>query len=480
MINIFSSKKKWVIFLVIFLVTIPLLFYFLLNKKIKAERVYFYPQSCLGSFVNPEKAQGEPEVDDLSLINDSNSAVYFGETKEIYCGDFRGPIEEGEINKITLKLNLLLSNEKKEASAINSPNSSQEKSFIEEIIPDRQVEVINNSNNTATDSPKLMQDSKPTSLKFFKIVYAQESNVSEITNSQSNPDSQEVQPEATSSQSMDQTESTISSSENSSSSNSLETSSETSNSTSEVTTSSSETTSETTNSTTSTSSVIEINSETNSLISQPLFDISYTLDGQVWNYLGSINSENWQEISFEIPVNEWILIPKIQVKIQSNSTIKNIPYLYVESLSVEVEYLSEETKEDQVLSDQELLNTNSDFSSQEPLKERRVEKIINLTRDAVISCDSEPFSILIQEGNSYKVNMSLDGKTLKKLEIGDLPLGIDVTFEENSDYLVQTDKNTLTLNIKVQKGAQKGNFNIPVVYESDSFTTVCQINVINF
>jgi hypothetical protein len=98
--------------------------------------------------------------------------------------------------------------------------------------------------------------------------------------------------------------------------------------------------------------------------SKTLFDIYYTLDGQNWNYLGSVNENNWQNLSFDIPVAEaslrygvspeaesgtrpevnslllqgWLDISKIQIKI--NSLPDTDYYLYLESMWLEVEYIS--------------------------------------------------------------------------------------------------------------------------------------------
>ncbi len=69
-----DAKEKTLISFILIISLLFLFYIFLNNKKIRAEIIYFYPQSCLGSFINPEKAQGEPEIDNQSLINETNSA----------------------------------------------------------------------------------------------------------------------------------------------------------------------------------------------------------------------------------------------------------------------------------------------------------------------------------------------------------------------------------------------------------------------
>jgi hypothetical protein len=94
---------------------------------------------------------------------------------------------------------------------------------------------------------------------------------------------------------------------------------------------------------TATSSYENINQSEESVLSpnqsapKTLFDIHYTLDGQNWNYLGSVNENNWQNLSFDIPVNNWLDISKIQIKI--NSLPDTDYYLYLESMWLEVEYI---------------------------------------------------------------------------------------------------------------------------------------------
>lgn len=359
MINFF--KKRLTIFLLVFLMIILLASYLFLDRSIKAENVYFYPQSCLGSFVNPEKAQGEPEVDDLSLINESNSAVYLGsgEFREIYCGNFQGPIESGRINKITLKLNLVLSNEKKDFQFSDTVSDSKE-NLIEKIIPSKEVEIINDSSKK--ELPK--QSDKPTSsfLNLFNWVYAEESNQG-ANRDGSLSENQVVEPQAVDPQVLDNQNSQSGNSPSSQvsnegadsvkSSDSLNNEGEEKNNSNQDSSSDQEVNSQSGDGSiqsqeSSGSSLDSNDSESNSegdnnegLNLNPLsslFDVFYTLDNQNWNYLGSINQLNWQNTNFEVPVNDWLLISKIQVKIQANLENQNFPYLYLESVPLTVEY----------------------------------------------------------------------------------------------------------------------------------------------
>ncbi len=160
MIDLVKNKNFWIAFILIFF-----LFFIAFRPQTKADLVYFYPQTCLGSFVNPEKAQGERKVDNPDLINELNSAVYYSGFKEIYCGNFQGPIKEGEIKKVTLHFNWVITKELREKPIVELTSSE---SLIEKIIPSKTIEINvgtsdiqinetqNNTKNNDTQKHKIM------------------------------------------------------------------------------------------------------------------------------------------------------------------------------------------------------------------------------------------------------------------------------------------------------------------------------------
>jgi hypothetical protein len=120
----------------------------------------------------------------------------------------------------------------------------------------------------------------------------------------------------------------------------------------------------------------------------------------------------------------------------------------------------------------------------EPLKERRIEKIVNLDKNATHKCNIEPFRIDISNRQMASVHILLEKGKIQgseEIEIGSLPIGIDLTFSKNKDYLYrpQIDEESLEIEITNQPGSQKGNFSIPIIYTSGNSTTICQINIIN-
>ncbi len=123
------------------------------------------------------------------------------------------------------------------------------------------------------------------------------------------------------------------------------------------------------------------------------------------------------------------------------------------------------------------------LSSQPPLKEHKLEKQIILDENAQPGCQATNFTIDISNKNSAIVELDLNGKrdSFEDLEIGSLPLGIDIIFLNNADYSWSPSKsdNTAVLQITNQDGSQKGSFSIPIIYTKGNSTTICQINIVN-
>ena len=74
-----------------------------------AESAMFYPTSCLGGWMNPGMAEGQPQTtgnDHLEQFNPDNSAVLAANTRaDIYCGSFKGTFpEKTKPTKILLSL----------------------------------------------------------------------------------------------------------------------------------------------------------------------------------------------------------------------------------------------------------------------------------------------------------------------------------------------------------------------------------------
>lgn len=82
-----------------------------ISPKGKADSSIFYPETCLGGWINPRNAEGEPQTTsngDASQFNDKNSAILPKNTNaDIYCGNFTGEFDETTLpTKILVSLSL--------------------------------------------------------------------------------------------------------------------------------------------------------------------------------------------------------------------------------------------------------------------------------------------------------------------------------------------------------------------------------------
>jgi hypothetical protein len=180
---------------------------------------------------------------------------------------------------------------------------------------------------------------------------------------------------------------------------------------------------------------------------------------------------------------------------ESTSTISEIKNVDEEILNSE----NEENNNEEYSSYQEDLSPENFFEEiittlenqkivyiQPILKERKLDKKIKISKESEYSCSARNFQVDFSSGpNERIVELELEGKKPKNavLEIGSLPLGIDITFLNNANYEwnVSQGENIAVLQIIKQAFSQKGNFNIPIIYtDKDSGESViCQINVIN-
>jgi hypothetical protein len=434
----FMKRKQ---FLVAFIL-IVFLFFIIFRPQTKADLVYFYPQTCLGSFVNPEKAQGEREVESPDLINELNSAVYYSGFKEIYCGNFQGPIKEGEIKKVTLHFNWVITKELREKPVIESTSSE---SLIEKIIPSKTIEInvgtsdvpiiqnntnSNESNNTNTNSNEL-NNIKTNSNE------STNTNGNELNNTNTNEsqtatslyeDNKKSKMSALSpnqsaylkfinfafAQNEKQNELQRISEANGNESNNINTNGNEFNNTNTNSNESNQTNGN--ESQTATSSYENINQSEESVLSpnqstpKTLFDIHYTLDSQNWNYLGSVNESNWQNLTFDIPINNWLDISKIQIKI--NSLPDTDYYLYLESIWLEVEYISK---------NKEIVEEEKDIYGEYLAK-------IDLTKEEFTLEEIPQFNVLVFEKDKEDIlnqNIATDTVSTSKQNIVEEPIVID-------------------------------------------------------
>lgn len=130
---------------------------------------------------------------------------------------------------------------------------------------------------------------------------------------------------------------------------------------------------------------------------------------------------------------------------------------------------------------------------EEPIKEtplseltRVYTKEIFINKDARHKCNVEFFKVDMSERNSAlnTIIITREADISYEIEIGSLPIGIDIKFTENDSYyknLGSTDE-SIDISIKKNSNAKNGSFSVPIIYTQKGVfdsSVICQLNVIN-
>jgi hypothetical protein len=347
-------KKKMLVSLVAFFLVLSL--GAILTKEGKAEVATFYPTACLGGWSNPHNAEGIPETPDNTIAYSITNSTALAKdlVADLYCGAFKGEVPTHTMpTKITLaiawkslsddevapitggsfassSLNILDATST-EGFTLASSTASSTDATADKIrqIDGGKVEQreVSGSTTSARKENIQSQDSLPTvsstspqsfldkvlhvfSLSLFERVYAVEDTVplgvesikGETVSTISESDSSTVTPVDVVS----------------------------SGTTTDLQIIEATTTAKTTES-------LLINAP----VHTEIFEIMYTLDGETWNSLGKVRAEDLAYNTFEIPVTStstWDDISNIQIKIKSLVSQDSKPTIFVDGMSLVVEY----------------------------------------------------------------------------------------------------------------------------------------------
>lgn len=361
--------------------------------KSHAEVAVFYPKTCLGGWENVANAQGKPNLDKNTKIEDftkENSAVLVG-LSEIYCGGFEGELpKDGDPKKLTLTFSWSVdngtvvhnnaSNIKIEGDAVEPEqsveenNSSQEPVKVEDpaptentdtssdlpsveqppaVVPDENTPISSDVQPAPTSES---EESAPQSFlfdAFFKKVHAQEESPS--SDAPTVP-SQEITDPVFPTVELPQQDPSVP----------QETLDPTANKNDKE-----QDVSKTEDVPIVNNDISPENTETptqEEKKSDLFMDVEYTIDGVEWKSLGTVGYSEWGRVSFNIPVTEWSDIEKLQIKLQPLQTIDTAPVVYVDGMTVEVNY--GQTEEEKTVEE-----TASDIKKYQILNITQAEKI---------------------------------------------------------------------------------------------------------
>ncbi len=320
-----------------------------------ADVATFYPTSCLGGWENPKNAEGPPDLNDHSPLEDfntENSAVLKDSNAEFYCGGFEGAIPQDSFPKTAvLKLSWSVDSgdvdhSKKEKSDSSDDSSVAETESIEIQTEDNtnavgttEGEDLNNTTqneNTSveegsssgevpgTEQPQETpppSEPEPQTQSFFPLipVARAEDEVPKEDTASSPSSTPEMVPEAPAEPVSENTESDTAT-------------------TSEITVidppeSDNPSSDESVEQTIITPSVVD-----------DFMEIAYTEDGANWQSLVRISRSSWQtgEYSLPIDLSKWENINNFQIRLIPITTIDTPPTVYLDGMSVEVMYEVEE------------------------------------------------------------------------------------------------------------------------------------------
>lgn len=298
----------------------------------KANVATFYPDSCLGGWDNPLYASGKPELDSSAKQEDftkGNSAVIKG-TSEIYCGGFKGEIPKDTSPK---RFVLSLSWSIDDGSVIhNEPQPFDLNANAIDSVTPQVIEAPENSTDSVPETPSVDSNAPQSFLdKLIPKVYAQEQDslppvspdpeippasdpVAPENNVDSNTDTLQADPQINNDEIPPETQ-----------------------------TSPDANVASPYSPTTDNSGTLEV-MENLKPVEEPadsFMEVSYTIDGTTWNDLGKIGRNNWQNLSFDIPLTSWEDLNQFQISLKPIQTIDTYPTIYLDGMLLSVEYESE-------------------------------------------------------------------------------------------------------------------------------------------
>jgi hypothetical protein len=508
LIRLLKSKFPALLVIILFFGIISVLFYSIIAH---ASVYNLYATSCLGGWKNTHLASSTPEADnsDITTFNENNSAVLENNAyAQIFCGGFSGDIEEKTIpQKVLVKFSW----------AVLYPSQDDEPAE-EDIIPEEEQDDEPTEEDTSTDitTEETGDDIPASDAENTNIEEeAEEENLIESTTVNINPtiegDTQaeiniiegdtitETEEEVVPDLTAEEAQSNESSGEDTDTDTLPEESGEEGDTTTEET-----------------SGDILVEDVPDQEISYGLVEVMYTLDGEEWRSLGFVREEEFNNKNFEIPIeeaSEWEDVSRIQIAIRSLPNLDEItPEIYLDSVWLEAEYkyeeeiiieeeieeeiIEEEVIEEALLEEGPVLGEGAvesqslpEFISKENVGEiipERIMQNIILNPSATHSCEASTFFLSLEGEDEVSEIFKLfnNSKQSGTLIIGSLPGGIDARFVENNSYELKVTDQTKTVEVKFirGRGAQKGNFNISLIYQLNSLVpsnVLCQTNLVN-
>ncbi len=270
--------KKFISVLIVVVISFSL--FLLYRHSAKGEIAFFYPKTCLGGWVNPHNAENKPESDSEAFVelNKENSAFLEANTlSEIFCGDFTGEIVEDSVPK---KIILTFSWEVAKELSISNENTAS-------------TTPVDSATSTATTTESVTSPVQSTDQSADQPT--DKPSVIPVVAPVDTPSTTTPLPEEASPVSFGNFFAT---------------------------------------------KVFAQENQKNSAENYFL-EVSYSLDGQKWVSLGSVDQAHLRYSIFEIPLPEhvkWSDLKHLQISVKSLSSLDKTPGLYLDGMTLQVTY----------------------------------------------------------------------------------------------------------------------------------------------
>ncbi len=347
--NYFGSWTK--IGILVGVLVLALIAFFVSQEAfITAEVTDFYPSTCLGSWQDPEKAQGEPETFRFpeKELNNDNSAYLDKAEGDIYCGQFLPGdyVGEGEIKGVGLTLvwnvqglpELVLPEPTVTPETTSTPNADEdiptsEGAVIKDVIeaPTERTKEESSNGDSAKEEPA----TPPSSLNRFLVplVLAQSEEPSAPASTVEPAPVQATEPPVISNPEPinepvvgapkeTEVEKNPPINEELKNENGEEIKPE-----------------EVKIGEVLAEPVTEIIHEAPKVVDESFLRISYSLDGQEWKEISKIGAANWFHYTMPLPINSWEDLRKAQFRIEGiENSLETFPEIYLDGMFLEVQY----------------------------------------------------------------------------------------------------------------------------------------------
>jgi hypothetical protein len=204
--------------------------------------------------------------------------------------------------------------------------------------------------------------------------------------------------------------------------------------------------------------------------SEGVLEISYSLDGSQWNFLGYVGPDNWREASsFVLPLTSWEQLGSLQISLKGRLPFgSSAPQIYLDGIRVEAESL-----EPSILS---RIFSPETVPSPSSLDEPGVFDL-----EAKHSCIITPFSASIPHGGGGHLIANLTPSTSGRpfvAEFGELPQGVVGEVIKNPSSTT-----SLFLDMQTSLTAPTGSYSLMFVYrekqpDGRTIPNFCQYNLV--